>query len=88
MANNKSAEKRNKQTLKRRDRNRQARSTMRTAIKKLRAAVEANDNQAAQDLLVPTLSIIDVTARKRVIHDNTAARYKSRLTRAVQALAS
>jgi len=88
MANNKSAEKRNLQNERRRDRNRQARSTMRTAIKKLRTAVTASDVTTAQELLPATLRIIDTTARKNIIHNNTAARYKSRLTRAVQALAS
>jgi small subunit ribosomal protein S20 len=86
MANNKSAEKRNLQTLVRNERNRAVRSTLRTAIKKLRAAVEAGDADAAKTLLPETISVIDVTARKNVIHDNTASRYKSRLSRAVAAL--
>jgi small subunit ribosomal protein S20 len=86
MANNKSAEKRNLQSLVRNERNRAVRSTLRTAIKKLRAAVEAGDAATAKTLLPETISVIDVTARKNVIHDNTASRYKSRLTRAVAAL--
>lgn len=86
MANNKSAEKRNLQSLVRNERNRAVRSTLRTAIKKLRAAVEAGDAAAAKTLLPETISVIDVTARKNVIHDNTASRYKSRLSRAVAAL--
>lgn len=87
MANNRSAEKRNRQTEKRRMRNRAARSSMRTAIKKLRVAIENNDSKVAGELLPDTLRLIDVTARKNVIHDNTAARYKSRLTCAVQGMA-
>lgn len=86
MANTKSAEKRNRQALKRRERNRQARSRMRTAIKRLRAAVAADDAKTAAELLPGTLSLIDATAQRQVIHGNTAARYKSRLTRAVQGL--
>lgn len=88
MANNKSAEKRDRQSLKRRIKNRDARSQMKTAIKKLRGAVEAADVKAASDLLPKTLSVIDVSAKKSVIHKNTASRYKSRLSRAVAALKS
>lgn len=88
MANIKSAEKRIRQNVKRRERNRKYRSQMRTAIKRLRATIESGDSKAAQELLVPTLSLIDSTARKGIIHGNTAARYKSRLTKAVQKLAA
>jgi small subunit ribosomal protein S20 len=84
MANTKSAEKRMKQALVRRDRNRAYRSKMRTAIKKLRAAVVGGDPAQARELLTGTLAIIDATAQKQVIHRNTAARYKARLTTAVQ----
>lgn len=86
MANNKSAEKRNRQNLEQRDRNRSDRSRMRTAIKKLRTAVTAEDGKTARELLPATLQLIDVSAKKNVIHRNTAARYKSRLTRAVAGL--
>ncbi|MEM7480309.1 MAG: 30S ribosomal protein S20 [Acidobacteriota bacterium] len=86
MANIKSAQKRIRQNEKERERNRAIRTKMRNAIRKLRSAVEGEDSKQAQELLVPTLSIIDVTARKGVIHANTAARYKSRLARAVAAL--
>lgn len=88
MANNKSAEKRDRQSQKRRAKNRDVRSQMRTAIKKLRGAVEASDAKAAAELLPKTLSVIDVTAKKSVIHGNTASRYKSRLTRAVASIGS
>lgn len=88
MANNKSAEKRDRQSQKRRAKNRDVRSQMRTAIKKLRGAVEASDAKTAVALLPKTLSVIDVTAKKSVIHSNTASRYKSRLSRAVVALES
>jgi len=86
MANTKSAEKRNRQNVENRERNRGHRSKMRTAIKKLRTAVEGGDAKTAQQLLVATLGLIDVTAKKKVIHTNTASRYKSRLTRAVSGL--
>ncbi|MEM8960837.1 MAG: 30S ribosomal protein S20 [Acidobacteriota bacterium] len=88
MANNKSAEKRIRQNERRRDRNRSYRSRMRTTIKKLRAAIESGDADNARGLLASTVSIIDKTAQKGVIHANTAARFKSRLTKQVDALAS
>lgn len=86
MANIKSAQKRIRQNERLRASNRARRSTLRTAVKKLRIAIEAGDGEQARSLLLPTLSLIDVTAQKGVIHDNAAARYKSRLTRAVAAL--
>jgi small subunit ribosomal protein S20 len=86
MANTKSAEKRNRQNVKARERNRAHRSTLRTAIKKLRAAVSSGDAAKAQELLPATLGVIDKTAQKQVIHANTASRYKSRLAKKVAAL--
>ncbi len=88
MANTKSAEKRHRQNLEHRQRNRGQRSRMRTAVKKLRAAVAAGEAAAAAELLPETLRVIDKTAQKGVIHDNTASRTKSRLTRAVAGLGS
>ena len=86
MANHKSAEKRIRQTAKREARNRHFRTRMRNAIKKLRLAVSEGDGDTARELLNPTLGLIDATAQKGVIHRNAAARYKSRLTRHVNAL--
>ena len=86
MANIKSAEKRIRRSNRQRERNRALRSRMRSAIKDLRQAVEAGDAKTAQELLPKTLGIVDSTARKGVIHANTAARNKSRLTRAVAAV--
>jgi len=86
MANTKSAEKRNRQSEERRVRNRAQRSRLRTAIKKLRTAVASGDAALAQELLPGTLSIIDKTAQKGVIHDNAAARTKSRLAHQVASL--
>jgi len=83
MANTKSAEKRHRQNIKRRDRNRAMRSRMRTAVKRLRTAVAEGNGDLAKELLVPTLSLVDSTAQKGVIHRNAAARTKSRLTKAV-----
>ena len=88
MANTASAKKRIRQSLKRRLRNRITRSHLRTAVKTLRAAIEAGEVEKAQQLLPVTLSLVDRTARKGVIHANAAARTKSRLTCAVSACAA
>lgn len=88
MANTKSAEKRIRQNEKRRQRNRANRTRMRKAVRTLREAVEAGDASQAKELLPGTLQLIDKTAQKGVIHDNAAARYKSRLTKAVNACAA
>jgi small subunit ribosomal protein S20 len=87
MANTKSAEKRIRQNVKQRERNRAHRSRLRTAVKKLRTAVESGDADTARQLLPGTLSIVDATAQKKVIHSNTASRTKSRLSKAVAGLA-
>ncbi len=82
MANSKQAEKRIRQSLIRRDRNRAAMSRLRTSIKQLRTVADS-DVAKAHELLPSTLSLIDATARRGVIHPNAAARRKSRLTRLV-----
>ena len=82
MANTKQAEKRIRQSRVRRDRNRAAMSRLRTSVKALRTAADT-DVERARELLPGTLSLIDVTARKGVIHPNAAARRKSRLNRLV-----
>ena len=87
MANTKSAEKRIRQNAQARQRNRSQRSHLRTAVKGLRTAVESGDAARAQELLAPTLGVIDASAQKKIIHPNTASRYKSRLARSVAALA-
>jgi len=83
MANTKSAEKRMRQSAERRERNRKDRSTMRTAVKRVRGALEKGDATAAQAALPAAVQVIDRTAKKGVVHKNTAARTKSRLTKAV-----
>lgn len=87
MPNHKSAKKRVRQNEKRRAVNRSNRSGLRTQIKKLRAAVGGSDSTQSQELLNPTVSIIDKAVNKGLLHKNTAARYKSRLTRHVTSLA-
>jgi len=87
MPNHKSAKKRVRQNEKRRAINRSNRSGLRTQIKKLRTALGGNDAAQTQELLNPTISAIDKAVNKGLLHKNTAARYKSRLTGHVNALA-
>lgn len=79
MANIKSAIKRIRTAERNRLRNRTARTSLRTQIKKLRAAFESGDATAAGQVLRDTHAAIDRTARKGIIHARTASRYKSRL---------
>jgi small subunit ribosomal protein S20 len=60
---------------------------LRHQIRKLRAALKARDKAAAQAALKPTVALIDHSVHKGILHPNTAARYKSRLTLAFNALA-
>lgn len=76
MANHKSALKAHRQNVKRREANRQQRSKLRTALKTARGAEGAKP----EDMPL-TVSLIDKMASKGIIHDNTAARYKSRLAK-------
>jgi small subunit ribosomal protein S20 len=79
MANHPSAAKRARQALVRRDRNRSIRSGVRTAIKKVEAAVAAKDPDAAKTALVDATSVIARATSKGVLHKNTAGRRVSRL---------
>ena len=88
MANHKSAEKRNRQAERRNEVNRRNRGALRTEIKRLRAAVEEGNREEAQTLLPKTVSVIDRSVQKGVLHKNAAARYKSRLTGSVSKLQS
>jgi small subunit ribosomal protein S20 len=88
MANHKSAIKRARQTERRNEVNRKNRSRLRTEIKQLRAAVDSGDREQAQTLLPKTISVIDKSIQKGVIHKNAAARYKARLTGSVSKMAS
>ena len=79
MANSAQARKRARQAVKQRVHNMSLRSTLRTAIKKVRKAVGSGDKVSAQ-------AVIDSIADKKIIHKNAAARYKSRLSAAIKAL--
>ena len=75
----KSALKANRQNVKRREHNRQMRSSLRTALKAIREALDGDDVAGAKAALSKTVSIVDKMAAKGIIHRNTAGRYKSRL---------
>jgi small subunit ribosomal protein S20 len=77
MANIKSAEKRIRQTAKRRARNQAATSHLRSSVKKYRLADAAEKAKT----LPAAYSEIDLALKKGVIHRNAAARYKSRLAK-------
>jgi small subunit ribosomal protein S20 len=80
MPNHKSAEKRVRQNEKRRAINRAHRTKVRTYIKKLRAALDGGKGEDIQKALPETISVIDKSVQKGVLHKNAAARYKARLT--------
>jgi small subunit ribosomal protein S20 len=84
MANHKSALKRHRQDLRRRQQNRLHRGRMRTAVKLYRQALASGDLEAARSLLDPTISLVDRSAKAGAIHRNAADRTKSRLTVALQ----
>lgn len=87
MPNHKSAEKRVRQNIKRNAVNRANRGSLRTQIKKLRTALASYDKALCLELLNPTVALIDKSVNKGILHKNTAARHKSRLTSHVNALA-
>ena len=78
MANSKSALKRWRQSLAARDRNRSIKSRTRTALGKALAAIQ-DDAATAEEAVREAVSALDKAAQARVIHDNAAARGKSRL---------
>lgn len=88
MPNHKSAEKRDRQNARRNAINTANRSRLRSTIKKLRTALAAGNAEEARALLPQTVSIIDKSVQKGVLHRNTAARHKARLTVRVNALAA
>ncbi len=87
MANHKSALKRHKQSLKRNERNRAARTRIKNVVKAVKAAIVAKDKEAADAALAKATSTLDSVASKGVIHWKKAARKVSRLTKAVNEIA-
>ena len=87
MANSAQARKRARQASAQRDHNMSQRSEYRTAVKKVRKAIEAGDKAAAQQMFQASMSLMDSIADKNIIHKNKASRHKSRLSAAVKAMA-
>ena len=76
-----SAMKAHRQTLKRTSHNRELRSSLRTALKAIRSAIDSGNKAEAKAALSKTFSIVDKMSAKGIIHDNAAGRYKSRLVK-------
>ena len=83
MANIKSAKKRILTSAKRADRNKSIKSSVKTAVKKVHAAIEAGDLAAAKSTLVAAETALCKAATKGVLHKNNASRKVSRLSKAV-----
>lgn len=87
MANHPSAEKRNRQRIKRTDRNRAVSSTVRTLVKRVRTALHAKDKAAATTALAAATVALDKAATKGVVHSKAASRTIGRLAAQVHRLA-
>ena len=79
MASHDSALKAHRQSVVRREKNREVRSKLRSALKTIRAAISANELEKARGQVAETASLIDKMSALGIIHDNAAARYKSRI---------
>ncbi|MEP7270491.1 MAG: 30S ribosomal protein S20 [Acidobacteriota bacterium] len=88
MPNHKSAEKRDRQNARRNERNTAGKTKLRSQIKKLRSAISHNKADDAKALHGATIAVIDKAVQKGILHRNTAARHKSRLTVHVNKLAA
>ena len=87
MANIKSAKKRILVNRTKPERNKAIKSGVKTSLKKVLAAIEANDKAAASQALIAATATIDKAAGKGVYHKNTASRKISRLAQAVNKMA-
>ena len=87
MANSAQARKRARQAEVTNHRNSSLRSTLRTAVKKVRKAIAAGDKTAALKEYQASQAVIDRIADKKIVHKNAASRTKSRLVQAIKALA-
>jgi small subunit ribosomal protein S20 len=74
-----------RQTLKRTAHNRELRSSLRTALKTIRAAIDSGNTADAKSALSRTFSIVDKMSAKGIIHDNAAGRYKARIAKKLRA---
>ena len=83
MAHHKAALKSIRQDQRRTERNRYFKTSMRTSVKQIRNLLAENKVDEAKEQLPKTFSTIDKCVTKKILHKNTAARYKSRLTTAI-----
>ena len=86
MANHLSAQKRARQTERRTTRNRANTSSLRTQLRDLRETIAKGDKTAAEQMYRKTVSALDKAIKKGTLHENTASRYKSRLSARVVAM--
>ena len=86
MADHKSAIKRHKQSLVRKERNKAVKTSLRTAYKRVEAAATGTDNDEATSQLKLAIKTFDKAASKGVIHKKTAARTKSRLSKKISSM--
>lgn len=86
MANIKSSKKRAKQTVVRNLRNASQRSMLRTSVKKVLKALNANDAAGAEAAFAAAQPLLDRFSARGLIHKNKAARHKSRLNARIKAL--
>jgi small subunit ribosomal protein S20 len=86
VANTKSAEKAARQAEKHRERNIALRSRMRSAVRKVTAAVASGNKEAAQTGYREAVPVIDTLVNKQIVHRNKAARHKSRLAARIRAM--
>jgi small subunit ribosomal protein S20 len=86
MANIKSARKRARQAIKRREHNMSLRTAARTAIKEVKKAIASGNKAAAEAALKKSRPVIDRVAAKGVLHRNAASRHKQRLAHAIKSL--
>ncbi len=86
MPNSASAKKRLRQNEARRLRHRATRSALRTTIKKVRSAIDAGEVEQSEAAFRTATKKLDQAAAKGILHANTAARYKSRLSAAIKKL--
>lgn len=87
MANIKSAKKRILVNQTKYERNKSAKSAVKTAVKKVEAAVAANDKEAATAALANAIKLIEMAGTKGIYHKNNVARKVSRLTKLVNTVA-
>jgi small subunit ribosomal protein S20 len=87
MANSAQARKRARQATETNKHNASLRSTLRTAVKQVRKAIQVGDKAAAMQKMQASQAVIDRIADKRIVHKKLASRTKSRLAQAIKAMA-